>query len=88
MNDEVGITGLAFSDQSELLASYNDDFIYLFFKDHGRGPHPAPPPGGSAMDVETGDGTCLDSGSPSHAMDVSLGLRFIRGITILILLKG
>ncbi|XP_074344936.1 uncharacterized protein LOC141684001 isoform X2 [Apium graveolens] len=36
----VGITGLAFSDQSELLATYNDEFIYLFTKDMGLGPHP------------------------------------------------
>lgn len=28
--DHAGITGLAFSDQSELLASYSDEFIYLF----------------------------------------------------------
>lgn len=37
---QVGITGLAFSDQSELLASYNDELIYLFLKDHGLGPNP------------------------------------------------
>ncbi|XP_044509540.1 DDB1- and CUL4-associated factor 8-like isoform X2 [Mangifera indica] len=36
-NDEVGITGLAFSDQSELLVSYNDEFIYLFTQDMGLG---------------------------------------------------
>lgn len=36
----VGITGLAFSDQSELLATYNDEFIYLFTKDMGLGPDP------------------------------------------------
>ncbi|WOH04329.1 hypothetical protein DCAR_0623738 [Daucus carota subsp. sativus] len=36
----VGITGLAFSDQSELLATYNDEFIYLFSKDMGLGPDP------------------------------------------------
>ncbi|XP_020598061.1 DDB1- and CUL4-associated factor 8-like, partial [Phalaenopsis equestris] len=34
------ITGLAFSDQSELLASYNLDVIYLFLKDQGLGPNP------------------------------------------------
>ncbi|KAM7265049.1 hypothetical protein ACFE04_002732 [Oxalis oulophora] len=37
---DVGITGLAFSDQSELLVSYNDEFIYLFTKDMGLGPNP------------------------------------------------
>ncbi|XP_059639988.1 uncharacterized protein LOC132282354 [Cornus florida] len=39
---QVGITGLAFSDQSELLVSYNDEFIYLFTNDMGLGPNPAP----------------------------------------------
>ncbi|XP_057769193.1 uncharacterized protein LOC130989250 isoform X4 [Salvia miltiorrhiza] len=37
----VGITGLAYSNQSELLVSYNDEFIYLFTKDHGLGPNPS-----------------------------------------------
>uniref|UniRef100_A0A5B7AG04 DDB1-and CUL4-associated factor 8 n=1 Tax=Davidia involucrata TaxID=16924 RepID=A0A5B7AG04_DAVIN len=40
-DEQVGITGLAFSDQSELLVSYNDEFIYLFTKDMGLGPNPA-----------------------------------------------
>ena len=43
MNNElVGITGLAFSEQSELLVSYNDELIYLFTKDMGLGPNPLP----------------------------------------------
>lgn len=33
---------MAFSDQSELLVSYNDEFIYLFSKDMGLGPNPIP----------------------------------------------
>lgn len=41
-DDRVGITGLAFSNQSELLATYNDEFIYLFSKDMGLGPNPVP----------------------------------------------
>ncbi|XP_010431782.1 PREDICTED: DDB1- and CUL4-associated factor 8-like [Camelina sativa] len=41
-SDHVGITGLAFSDQSELLASYSDEFIYLFTPDMGLGPAPYP----------------------------------------------
>lgn len=41
-NDHVGITGLAFSEQSELLVSYNDEFIYLFTKDMGLGANPLP----------------------------------------------
>ncbi|XP_024989367.1 DDB1- and CUL4-associated factor 8-like, partial [Cynara cardunculus var. scolymus] len=36
-DENLGITGLAFSDQSELLVSYCDDFIYLFSKDMGLG---------------------------------------------------
>ncbi|KAL6209196.1 hypothetical protein ACLB2K_020139 [Fragaria x ananassa] len=39
-NDRVGITGLAFSEQSELLVSYNDEFIYLFTREMGLGPNP------------------------------------------------
>ncbi|CAL9022858.1 unnamed protein product [Prunus brigantina] len=38
----VGITGLAFSEQSELLVSYNDENIYLFERDMGLGPNPVP----------------------------------------------
>ncbi|ONK55925.1 uncharacterized protein A4U43_C10F2360 [Asparagus officinalis] len=37
---QVGISGLAFSDISELLVSYNDELIYLFSKDQGLGPKP------------------------------------------------
>ncbi|GER42366.1 WD-repeat protein, partial [Striga asiatica] len=37
-DESVGITGLAFSEQSELLLSYNDEFIYLFTKDMGFRP--------------------------------------------------
>ncbi|KAL5230596.1 hypothetical protein ABZP36_029372 [Zizania latifolia] len=39
-NRIVGITGLAFSHQSELLISYNDENIYLFPKSGGLGPDP------------------------------------------------
>ncbi|XP_050363939.1 uncharacterized protein LOC126782683 isoform X2 [Argentina anserina] len=39
-NDQVGITGLAFSEQSELLVSYNDEFIYLFTREMALGPNP------------------------------------------------
>ncbi|KAF5449031.1 hypothetical protein F2P56_029521 [Juglans regia] len=41
-DEHVGITGLAFSEQSELLVSYNDEFIYLFTRDMGLGPNPLP----------------------------------------------
>ncbi|CAM8990931.1 unnamed protein product [Rhodiola kirilowii] len=36
-NNKVGITGLAFSEQSELLVSYSGDNIYLFTSDMGSG---------------------------------------------------
>uniref|UniRef100_A0A1J3JYK1 DDB1-and CUL4-associated factor 8 n=1 Tax=Noccaea caerulescens TaxID=107243 RepID=A0A1J3JYK1_NOCCA len=41
-NAQVGITGLAFSEQSELLVSYNDELIYLFTHDMGLGSNPIP----------------------------------------------
>ncbi|XP_021903802.1 DDB1- and CUL4-associated factor 8 [Carica papaya] len=41
-DEHIGITGLAFSDQSELLVSYNDEFIYLFTRNMGLGPNPIP----------------------------------------------
>ncbi|CAH2076710.1 unnamed protein product [Thlaspi arvense] len=41
-NEQVGITGLAFSEQSELLVSYNDEFIYMFTRDMGLGSNPIP----------------------------------------------
>ncbi|CAA2955316.1 DDB1- and CUL4-associated factor 8 isoform X2 [Olea europaea subsp. europaea] len=41
-DENVGITGLAFSDQRELLASYNNEFIYLFTGDMGLGPDLVP----------------------------------------------
>ncbi|KAK4284885.1 hypothetical protein QN277_001658 [Acacia crassicarpa] len=41
-DEQVGITGLAFSEQSELLVSYNDEFIYLFTHNMGLGPNPVP----------------------------------------------
>ncbi|KAG6572132.1 DDB1- and CUL4-associated factor 8 [Cucurbita argyrosperma subsp. argyrosperma] len=39
-DEHVGITGLAFSELSELLVSYNDEYIYLFNRDMGLGPNP------------------------------------------------
>ena len=41
-DQRVGITGLAFSEQRELLVSYNDEYIYLFTQDMGLGPNPVP----------------------------------------------
>ncbi|WOL16800.1 DDB1- and CUL4-associated factor 8 isoform X2 [Canna indica] len=51
----VGITGLAFSDQSELLMSYNDELIYLFSKDQGLGPNPVQESSKSTMKANVGD---------------------------------
>ncbi|KAJ6839071.1 DDB1- and CUL4-associated factor 8-like [Iris pallida] len=68
-DEQVGITGLAFSDQSELLASYNDESIYLFSKDQGLGPCPAFSSRGSAMVAKIRDDSSSDTGSPSRSMD-------------------
>ncbi|POO01551.1 WD repeat containing protein [Trema orientale] len=40
-NNNVHVTGLAYSYTSELLVSYNDDLIYLFQKNMGLGPRPS-----------------------------------------------
>lgn len=40
-NNNVHITGLAYSFTSELLVSYNDELIYLFQKNIGLGPTPS-----------------------------------------------
>ncbi|KAK1589151.1 hypothetical protein Q3G72_030966 [Acer saccharum] len=39
-NNDVHITGMAYSSSSELLVSYNDELIYLFEKNKGLGPSP------------------------------------------------
>ncbi|XP_043713585.1 DDB1- and CUL4-associated factor 8-like [Telopea speciosissima] len=49
-NRQVGITGLSFSYQSELLVSYNNEHIYLFTRDMGLGPDPI------AASSSSGDG--------------------------------
>lgn len=41
-DEQVGITGLAFSEQSELLVTYNDELIYLFTREMGLGDNPVP----------------------------------------------
>ncbi|XP_068320199.1 uncharacterized protein [Pyrus communis] len=67
---QVGITGLAFSEQSELLVSYNDEFIYLFTRDMGLGPNPIPSSPvsmGSDASETSGDHQCEKSPS---TMDV------------------
>lgn len=39
-SNNVHITGLAYSNTSELLVSYNDELVYLFEKNMGLGPSP------------------------------------------------
>ncbi|KAE8720814.1 laccase-17-like [Hibiscus syriacus] len=39
-SNHIHITGLAYSNTSELLVSYNDELIYLFQKNMGLGPSP------------------------------------------------
>ncbi|XP_052134558.1 protein ALTERED SEED GERMINATION 2 [Oryza glaberrima] len=51
-NRFVGITGLAFSHQSELLISYNNENIYLFPKNGGLGPDPK-----SSVKIEANKGS-------------------------------
>ncbi|KAF5745779.1 DDB1- and CUL4-associated factor 8 isoform X1 [Tripterygium wilfordii] len=68
INDgRVVITGLAFSDQSELLVSYNDEFIYLFTQHMGLGPNPAL----SSTQSVCSDASDMGSGSrvPSSPID-------------------
>lgn len=50
-DDQVGITGLAYSEQSELLVSYNDEFIYLFTREMGLGPNPPTSMGSDASEM-------------------------------------
>ncbi|XP_073292801.1 uncharacterized protein [Primulina huaijiensis] len=62
-DEHVGITGLAFSDQSELLVSYNDEFIYLFARDIGLGPDPTLT-SQLSDGSDVGDSSDFPSGSP------------------------
>ncbi|KAF7144345.1 hypothetical protein RHSIM_Rhsim05G0052400 [Rhododendron simsii] len=80
-DEEVGITGLAFSDQSELLVSYNYEFIYLFARDMGLGPNPAPASpvsiGGDAGEMQPDHHS---SGSPLNMdAEVKFGPQVYRG---------
>ncbi|KAE8724927.1 hippocampus abundant transcript 1 protein-like isoform X1 [Hibiscus syriacus] len=77
-DDQVGITGLAFSDQSELLVSYSYEFIYLFTQDMGLGPNPVLPSPSYACSEASEVG-------PDHSAmeaDEKLFLKFIRDIEI------
>ncbi|XP_026446045.1 DDB1- and CUL4-associated factor 8-like isoform X1 [Papaver somniferum] len=64
-DEQVGITGLAFSNQSELLVSYSDEHIYLFARDMGVGPTPVPPSPSSEASNASGDSNPTTQASPS-----------------------
>ncbi|GMH02936.1 hypothetical protein Nepgr_004775 [Nepenthes gracilis] len=66
-SDRVGITGLAFSDQSELLVSYSDENIYLFTKEMGLG---SDPPLSTSNDA-TESGPEDSSETSGSAMDIN-----------------
>uniref|UniRef100_A0ACD5TMU6 Uncharacterized protein n=1 Tax=Avena sativa TaxID=4498 RepID=A0ACD5TMU6_AVESA len=65
-NRSVGITGLAFSHQSELLISYNDEKIYLFPKNGGLGPDPK-----SSTKIEGNEGSKSAMFTSSESVDRS-----------------
>ncbi|KAK6946471.1 WD40 repeat [Dillenia turbinata] len=78
---DVGITGLAFSDHSELLVSYNDESIYLFTRDMGLGPDPVlePPASmGSDADDKVSDHPAVASQSAMDAIE-SAGPQVYKG---------
>ncbi|KAK9109350.1 hypothetical protein Sjap_017410 [Stephania japonica] len=65
---DVGITGLAFSDQSELLVSYNDENIYLFTREMGMGSAPVPPsPSSMESNADSAGPAPTSVASPSDA---------------------
>ena len=69
-DEQVGITGLAFSEQSELLVSYSDEFIYLFTRDMGLGPNPIPSSLASMGSNKSEKRGHNQSGASSSAVDV------------------
>ena len=73
-DDHVGITGLAFSNSSELLVSYNDELIYLFPKDQGLGPEADSQSQTSGTDMEYGPGPQVYSGHQN--CDTVKGVNF------------
>lgn len=73
-----GITGLAYSDTSELLASYINEFIYLFPKDQGLGSNPVA--AFLELDSDSDDKSYVDATSLSPIdTNVRPGLRVYRG---------
>lgn len=84
-NEEVGITGIAFSDQSELLVSYNNEHIYLFMKDMGWGPNPAPnlapsTPGSICSDADEPEcNDSLETSGSAMETDKKIGPQVFKG---------
>ncbi|CAL9115342.1 unnamed protein product [Musa textilis] len=73
-----GITGLAYSDTSELLASYINEFIYLFPKDQGLGSNPVA--AFLELDNDSDDKSEVDATSISPIdTNVRPGLRVYKG---------
>ncbi|RWW22981.1 hypothetical protein GW17_00012795 [Ensete ventricosum] len=73
-----GITGLAFSDTSELLASYINEFIYLFPKDQGLGSNPVA--AFLELDSDSDDKSDVDATSLSPIdTNVRPGIRVYKG---------
>ncbi|KAL9250731.1 DDB1- and CUL4-associated factor 8-like protein [Drosera capensis] len=70
-DENVGITGLAFSDQSELLVSYNDEQIYLFTKEMGLGHSPATSSSSSSSSEALEAGPDSDDSPEMYRSDVN-----------------
>ncbi|XP_058090863.1 uncharacterized protein LOC131237204 isoform X2 [Magnolia sinica] len=86
--ERAGITGLAFSDQSELLVSYNNEQIYLFSKDLGIGPDPVLA-SWSSKGSDAGTGPDPVSSSPSNMdADARQGPQVYKGHLNLETVKG
>ncbi|GFS34696.1 mitochondrial editing factor 9 [Actinidia rufa] len=80
-DEHVSITDLAFSDQSELLVSYSNEFIYPFTRDMGLGPDPDPASPVSMGSVAGEVGSELQSAASLSDMDedVKVGPRVFKG---------
>ncbi|KAF7128092.1 hypothetical protein RHSIM_Rhsim11G0194100 [Rhododendron simsii] len=78
-HEQMAITGLAFSDLSELLVSYSDEFIYLFTREMGLGPNP-PPASPLSLGGDAGEmGPEQKSASPPSDVDVKVGPQVYKG---------
>ncbi|KAG0472687.1 hypothetical protein HPP92_014544 [Vanilla planifolia] len=78
-DEHVGITGLAFSDQNELVASYNDELIYLFLKNQGLGSNPIGRSKESTLYKDTGNGPMAASSSSTSDENGTLAPQVYKG---------